>query len=92
MVINSNTAMSEPNSVMIFHALTTAVVAATVQLTSNVAKKGESRVAVINETGFNVDLNQMTVGKRYPIRYDGSLYEVAKNDKGELELYEVGYE
>ena len=50
----------------------------------------EGKIGVVTETGFELDLNNMRVGEIYLVEYDGSKYEVMKNDKGELELYEVG--
>jgi len=55
-------------------------------------KTVSEKIATVSYDGFNVDLNKMVVGKKYLVNYDGSKYEIAKNKKGELELYEVGFD
>ena len=42
----------------------------------------ERKIGVVTETGFELDLNNMEVGKMYLVEYDGSKYEVMKNDRG----------
>ena len=43
----------------------------------------------INFDGFKVDLNQMNIGESYQISYDGSVYEIMKNERGELVVNEI---
>ena len=58
-------------------------------ITEHVKAKKE-RIAYIDEKGFEIDINNMQKGKRYLINYENSMYEIMRNNKDELELFEVG--
>ena len=51
--------------------------------------KMQRQIGLITENGFEVDLNRMLPNKKYLISYDGSKYEAMKNEKGDLELFEI---
>ena len=46
-------------------------------------------IVTMSYDGFELDLNKMKTGRHYRITYDDSVYEVVKNEKGELEISEV---
>jgi len=71
-------------------ASTTPIVEPQVHINEAGAGAPDRKFAVITESGFQLDLNNMETGKRYLVEYEGSKYEVMKNAKGELELYEIG--
>lgn len=47
-------------------------------------------VGRVHDGGFEIDLKTMDTGKKYRFEYEESLYDALKNDKGELDLYEIG--
>lgn len=50
----------------------------------------ERKVGMVTLAGFELNMNNMAIGKKYLVHYDGSKYEVMKNEKNELELFEIG--
>ena len=46
-------------------------------------------VIEFNQNGFTIDLNAMMLEKRYRFRFDGSRYEIWRNENDALELLEL---
>lgn len=71
-----------------------ATIAQTITVTVNPkhnTTKRDQKIAKVDESGFLIDVNNMIVDKRYLINYDGSEYEIMKNSRGELEVFEVDF-
>jgi hypothetical protein len=46
-------------------------------------------VGFVTNTSFELYLNKMETGRKYPFNFERSRYEVMKNEHGELELFEI---
>lgn len=48
------------------------------------------KIATITDDSFEIDINNMEKGKKYLMNYEGSIYQIMRNQTNELELFEIG--
>jgi hypothetical protein len=49
----------------------------------------EKVVGMVTKQGFDLYLKRMEKDERYPFKYGSSRYQAAKNEQGDLELFEL---